>query len=381
VVTAVGEAATVYRRPRPPAAALWRDVAVGVAMAIGGLFGTELGRALGMVKDLGIGGVEVYVWSAVIALPLCVRRLYPISVMIAVALLFFLGGRRHEIEVTSNLFVQADLFISIYTAHAWARHRQHLLVVTGVIVVGMFSWMAYGFVKAVHADAIQGSTDALLSPNVSYVVLNTGINIAYFVGALVWGRTAWGNARQRDELERQAAELAEQQEENSRRAVVDERLRISRELHDVVAHHISSIGVQAGGARRVPSTKYRTIHRCNVVRCTPTPAVGEHQLDRHRIAARVLRLTPAVPALVWQLSGGRGRSGVRVGDHGRLLGCFTACPEVLEPICQDEHVVQQGLAKLNRVSGEVTTNRIAGVVRTFVAQHPQGGRPLIQPIV
>ncbi len=241
----------MYRRPRPPAAALWRDVAVGVAMAIGGLFGTELGRALGMVKDLGIGGVEVYVWSAVIALPLCVRRLYPISVMIAVALLFFLGGRRHEIEVTSNLFVQADLFISIYTAHAWARHRQHLLVVTGVIVVGMFSWMAYGFVKAVHADAIQGSTDALLSPNVSYVVLNTGINIAYFVGALVWGRTAWGNARQRDELERQAAELAEQQEENSRRAVVDERLRISRELHDVVAHHISSIGVQAGGARRV----------------------------------------------------------------------------------------------------------------------------------
>ncbi len=241
----------MYRRPRPPVAALWRDVGVGVAMAIGGLFGTELGRALGMVKDLGIGGVEVYVWSAVIALPLCVRRLYPISVMIAVALLFFLGGQRHEIEVMSNLFVQADLFISIYTAHAWARHRQHLLVVTGVIVVGMFSWMAYGFVKAVHADAIQGSTDALLSPNVSYVVLNTGINIAYFVGALVWGRTAWGNARQRDELERQAAELAEQQDENSRRAVVDERLRISRELHDVVAHHISSIGVQAGGARRV----------------------------------------------------------------------------------------------------------------------------------
>src|SRR4029079_892068 len=78
--------------------------------------------------------------------------------------------------------------------------------------------------------------------------------VLYFFGAYFWGRTAWGTARQRAELEQQATELAAQQEANSRRAVIDERLRISRELHDVVAHHISSIGVQAGGARRVMDT-------------------------------------------------------------------------------------------------------------------------------
>ena len=52
-------------------------------------------------------------------------------------------------------------------------------------------------------------------------------------------------------LEERNHQLDQEREVNARRAVLEERVRIARELHDVVAHHVSVMGVQAGVARRL----------------------------------------------------------------------------------------------------------------------------------
>ncbi len=55
----------------------------------------------------------------------------------------------------------------------------------------------------------------------------------------------------RTALEQRNRQLAEERESSARRAIIEERVRIARELHDVVAHHVSVIGIQAGVARRL----------------------------------------------------------------------------------------------------------------------------------
>jgi signal transduction histidine kinase len=73
---------------------------------------------------------------------------------------------------------------------------------------------------------------------------------------LCWlgGGTVRTRARHAAELHEAAALADERREREAQEAVAGERRRIAREMHDVVAHSISLMVVQAGGARRILST-------------------------------------------------------------------------------------------------------------------------------
>jgi signal transduction histidine kinase len=72
-------------------------------------------------------------------------------------------------------------------------------------------------------------------------------------GAVGWlaGRAVRTRTRLTEELHEAALREQEARELDAHRAASDERRRIAREMHDVVAHSVSVMVVQAGGARRI----------------------------------------------------------------------------------------------------------------------------------
>jgi signal transduction histidine kinase len=78
----------------------------------------------------------------------------------------------------------------------------------------------------------------------------------WFILAGVWGLGRWTARRRHEvvELATRAEVLARDQEEAARAAVALERARIARELHDLVAHALAVVVLQAQAAQRVLDT-------------------------------------------------------------------------------------------------------------------------------
>ncbi|MDX6216435.1 MAG: hypothetical protein QOG99_2019 [Frankiales bacterium] len=75
---------------------------------------------------------------------------------------------------------------------------------------------------------------------------------AFFIGLpFVAGRVTRGRGLVTEALRLSAGQLHEELEVRARQLVSEERMRIARELHDVVAHSVSVMVIQTGAARRI----------------------------------------------------------------------------------------------------------------------------------
>ena len=109
--------------------------------------------------------------------------------------------------------------------------------------------------------------------------------VALVVAAAVIGAMVHRLAQTSASLAERNAQLVALQEVRAREAVLDERTRIARELHDVVAHHVSAIVVRAQAADRVADAQPDAPREA--VRWI-APA-GREALDAMRSVVRVLR--------------------------------------------------------------------------------------------
>ncbi|WP_326553701.1 sensor histidine kinase [Micromonospora sp. NBC_01813] len=180
----------------------------------------------------GLSWPAIIAWSLIAAVPVALRRvvLWP-AVLFSAAMVAVPVVTGHQ---PTSLAIA--LIILTYTAAGWLRLRP-------AIVATVLLW-----VPALLAVVLVPATPELPGLTLAYMLFVNGSTalVCFFVGRTVHARRSSTLA-----LAQRARVAEENQRAAAEQAVADERRRIARELHDVVAHHVSVMGVLATGARRV----------------------------------------------------------------------------------------------------------------------------------
>ena len=169
-----------------------------------------------------------------------------------------------------------DIALTVFSALALTqrRHRPLLALLTtgaAVAVALLGDWQANLAQLAVAVAMFnyglrRPRARTVLAATVTSVVLGTLSVLVVTFGSAAWGRqdvVLWlctaaavaiavqGRRATIVALEDRARRAEASREETARRRVAEDRVRIARELHDVIAHHVAVISVQAGVAEHL----------------------------------------------------------------------------------------------------------------------------------
>ena len=162
--------------------------------------------------------------SLLLSVPLIWLRSAPVPVV-----LILIGAAVLNQEIATNSDEMFTTILTlIYLGYAMARHQD-----------GRDRWIALGLLALalVISEGVFGTGDV-------------GFVLFVLAGGAIGGTLVRNRAAMTRQLAERTHELEALRELRERDAVLEERRRIDRELHDVVAHTVSVMVVQAGGARR-----------------------------------------------------------------------------------------------------------------------------------
>lgn len=236
-----------WRRPTPGPAGRRADLVAAIALCVAAVVTMPLYPWAGLASPTDAPLWLELIWSAVLTLPIIWRRQQPALVALFVAAAFLAGGIAFGVSL---FFHNIALFVAFYTVGAWESDRTRARWTRLVIMAAMFAWLIIAiFIYATKSTNDAPTQTGPFSPFVSIALIQLLTNVTFFAGAYYLGNRSYAQAIEQDALIRRTQELAQERARSTQQAIMLERLRIARELHDVVAHHVSVMGVQAGAAR------------------------------------------------------------------------------------------------------------------------------------
>lgn len=235
-------------REQPGRAGVRADAGLAVLLALSSFVTALLYQRTQIYDEVAAPWVWV-LGIGLVSLPLALRRIYPVPVAVIVSIGFFICG---QFGVPDLLIVQIALFTALYTVGAWEKNRTLALWSRVAITAAMFVWVFISLIIASSDEDFlpDAPRSGIFSAYATFAVIQIITNLMYFGGAFFFGERAWRSARTQAQLEAQGRELELERTTSAAQAVALDRLEIARELHDVVAHHVSVMGVQAAAARR-----------------------------------------------------------------------------------------------------------------------------------
>lgn len=198
------------------------------------------------------------VLTCVAVLPLLLRRRYPfVTAFVLGTFLAVLG-----LTGTATPGVGIATLIAVYTIGASRSTRTGIALLAGLTAV-----------STIVLASSRGMLEDVERAFFGWLLL---LNVLGTVGAWSIGRAVQSHRAYLDELEERATRLERTRTAEVRAALAEERSRMARELHDVVAHHVSVMTVQAAAARRtLERAPDRSVEAMLAVEETGRGALGE----------------------------------------------------------------------------------------------------------